>query len=109
MNLKLNYEGLEKYLVDRQYSICPIGIHYLFKFDNGLGASVIKTEGCSHGYSDDLWELAIIQWWHPYEYHLVYMNEITWDDNDNDDVYGYLTDKEVRDFLNKIKELKVTL
>ena len=109
MNLELNYEGFEKYLVDRQYCICPIGIHYVFKFDNGLGASVIKTKGCSHGYSDYLWELAIIQWCNSCEYHLVYMNEIIRDDNYNDGVYGYLTDEEVRNILNKIKKLKVTL
>lgn len=106
MNLELNYEGFEKYLVHTRYRIDPMGIQYLFKFDNEFGASVIKTEGCSHGYSDDLWELAIVRWWSPDEYHLAYMNEITGDDNDNDDVYGYLTDKEVRDLLNQIKELK---
>lgn len=109
MNLELNYEGFEKYLVDRTDTILPTGTHYLFKFDNGLGASVIKIEDRSYGYSDDLWELAIIQWWHPFEYHLIYMNEITGNDDDSDDVYGYLTDEEVRDLLKQIKELKVTL
>lgn len=108
MNLVLNYEGFEKYLVDEQYDICPIGIHYTFKFDNGLGASIIKTKDCSYGNEDDLWELAIIQWWHPYEYHLTCMKDITGNDDDNDDVYGYLTDEEVRDLLKRIKELKVT-
>lgn len=109
MNLELNYEGFEKYLVDEQYCICPIGIHYAFKFNNGLGASVIKTKDCSYGNEDDLWELAIIKWCTPDDYELTCMKEITEDDNDNDDVYGYLTDKEVRDLLKKIKELKTTL
>ena len=106
MNLELNYEGFEKYLVHTRYRIGPMGIQYLFKFDNEFGASVIKIEGFSHGYDDDLWELAIVQWRSPDEYHLVYMNGITGDDDDSDDVYGYLTDKEVRDLLKKIKELK---
>lgn len=108
MNLELNYEGFEKYLVGRQYGICPMGIHYVFKFDNGFGASVIKTKDCSYGNENDLWELAIIIWCNPDDYKLITMKDITGDD-DNDNVYGYLTDKEVRDLLNKIKELKVTL
>lgn len=108
MNLVLNYEGFEKYLEDEQYSICPIGNHYMFKFDNGFGASVIKTKDCSYGNENDLWELAVIIWCNPDDYKLITMKDITGNDDDNDDVYGYLTDEEVRDLLSKIKELKIS-
>lgn len=106
MNLELNYEGFEKYLAGELYGICPVGNHYLFKFDNGFGASVIKIKDCSYGNENDLWELAVIIWCNPDDYKLITMKDITGNNDDNDDVYGYLTDKEVRDLLKTIKELK---
>lgn len=109
MNLELNYEGFEKYHVSTFTHGMPDEIHYLFKFDNGYGASVIKIKDDSYGNDDDLWELAIIRWrgdWDPGKFDIVYMNEITGNEDDYWDVYRYLTDEEVRDLLKKIKELK---
>lgn len=37
------------------------GDQYLFKFDNGLGASVIRHRG-SYGFDQGLWEIALIRW-----------------------------------------------
>ena len=77
------------------------GVHYVFKFDNGYGASVIKHD-YSYGHDMDRWELAVINFWmidEPNHYDLEYNTPIT------DDVIGYLTDEEVRNYLQKIKEL----
>ena len=103
MTLDLNYEGFENYLLEREDR--SIGykyerIHYIFKFDNNYGASVVKGYG-SYGYEDDRWELAVILF-NPggsERYDLVYNTPIT------DDVLGYLTDEGVREILQQIKEL----
>lgn len=97
MNLVLNYEGFEKYLLSREevYN----GVRYRFKFDNLFGASVIKRIG-SYGYEEDLWELAVLNY--------RYGNNkgcIDYDTNITDDVIGNLNDEQVRELLIKIKEL----
>ena len=77
------------------------GVQYIFKFDNGYGASVIKYEG-SYGYRQDLWELAVLLFDpdDPDYWELCYDTQIT------DDVKGHLTDEKVRETLKQIKELK---
>ena len=46
MNFNLNYEGFEDYLLKRtDLSDFRKGVHYLFKFPNNRGASVIKHTG----------------------------------------------------------------
>lgn len=70
------------------------GVQYLFKFDNGLGASVIRHRG-SYGNELGLWELAAIVW----------DNDIEWDFYHNDfyeDVKGWLTEDDVDDHLHQI-------
>ena len=97
MNLILNYEGFETYLVKRR----PLhdGIQYIFRFENDYGASVVKHFG-SYGHEDDLWELAVIKFdAETGEWNLTYDTEIT------DDVIGCQTDEEIRDLLKRIKEL----
>ena len=58
--LELNYEGFEQYLLTSSIIEKYESAHYIFKFDNGIGASVIKHIG-SYGYDQDLWELATIK------------------------------------------------
>ena len=96
MNLNLNYEGFEDYLVYMKPK--NGGIQYQFRFDNNYGASVIKGP-YSYGGDRDLWELAVISWDRG-EYEIRYDTDIT------SDVEGYLEDEEVRDLLKQIKELK---
>lgn len=96
MNLNLNHEGFENDLVEKNYIFG--GIRYKFKFDNMYGASIIKHLG-SYGYESDLWELGVLIWWDDHNCNLTYDTEIT------DDVIGYLTDEEVRNLLERIKNL----
>ena len=97
MNLILNHEGFETYLVER--SSLYDGIQYMFRFENNYGASVVKHFG-SYGHEDDLWELAVIKFdAETGEWNLTYGTEIT------DDVLGCQTDEEIRDLLKRIKEL----
>lgn len=91
MNYNLNYEGFESYL-DHSH------VSYLFRFENGYGASVIKNRS-SYGYEKDLWELAVIQFNDDGIWDICYTTEIT------SDVIGYLTDEDVRKLLEKIKAL----
>ena len=97
MNLNLNYEGFEQNLVKRGEAWCG-GVHYLFKFDNRHGASIIKHQ-YSRGFEEDLWELAVI-WWRDDEWELDYDTPIA-----AGDTIGYLTDEDVRDLLQQIKDL----
>ena len=104
-NFKLNYEGFEEYMIDDTPHSELGGAHYIFKFQNGYGASVIKHLG-SYGFSEDLWEIGLIWFFSPIEkmhnqdgWNLVYIKELGFDD-----VIGYLTDEEVRSYLKKIKE-----
>ena len=60
-------------------------MQYLFRFDNGYGASVVKHHG-SYGSYADLWELAVIHFDDHAEWHLTYDTPIT------DDVEGFLED-----------------
>lgn len=103
MNLELNYEGFENYLLKRTFhdtglGVYPIGVQYVFKFDNGFGASVIKR-WFSYGGQEDLWELGVLIFDDEGNYHLTYDTPIT------GDVEGYLSDEEVRNLLKEIQEL----
>lgn len=98
MNLNLNYEGFEQNLVT-QRECCEDGIQYLFRFENGRGASVVK-HSFSYGNQADLWELAVVKWNDDNsDWHLDYDTDIT------DDVLGFLSDEEVRETLQRIKGL----
>ena len=99
MNLKLNYEGFENNLIEKSEHLG--GIQYLFKFENNFGASVIK-HSVSYGHEEDLWELAVIEYYRSGEWYLTYDTDIT------DDVIGCLTDEDVRELLTKISKLNDT-
>lgn len=102
---------LEQYLVDVWEDTIhdEVGIHYLFRFPNGYGASVIKIFG-SYGWDNNHWELACIMWRtddtndiiDPDEqYILTYPYEIM----QGCDVLGDLSSREVRKILHKIMKL----
>lgn len=96
MTLNLNYEGFEKNFIQRTTTLH--GIRYRFQFDNKFGASVIKTR-FSYGNENDLWELAVLKERDEGAWYLCDDTDIT------DDVIGYLTDDEVREYLKQISEL----
>ena len=107
VNLSLDCREFDEYLVDT-YEDCIqgyTGIHYIFRFPNAYGASVVKVFG-SVGYSDDMWELAVILYEEengrsPDEYLLVYPYPIV----KHECVLGPLDDSQVREILQKIKDL----
>lgn len=98
MNLNLNYEGFENNLYERVPRDLLGGVQYIFKFENGYGASVIKHIG-SYGHEHDLWELAVIRFYRDDDWYLEYDTDIA------DDVLGHLTDERVRELFQKIKDL----
>lgn len=97
MNYKLNYEGFEKFLISNEPDSILGGAHYVFKFDNGYGASVIKHRG-SYGHEDDLWELAVVKF-DGDDWKICYTSEIS------DDVIGWQTDEDIRVLLERIQSL----
>jgi len=107
VNLSLDCQEFDDYLVDT-YEDCIqgyTGIHYIFRFPNGYGASVVKAFG-SAGYSIDMWELAVILYEEenkksPDEYVLAYPYPIV----KHECVLGPLNDNHVKEVLQKIKEL----
>ena len=102
---------LEKYIVDiwEDTVANQVGIHYLFRFSNNYGASVVKAYGC-HGYEQDQWELACTLFYDDDskiinpddEYILIYPYDIM----HGSDVLGNLKDKDVRRILYKIMKLE---
>ena len=70
------------------------GVQAIVKFDNGYGASIVKTP---HTYGGDkgLYELAVLD----SDGHLTYATPVT------DDVIGYLRDIDVTDVMEKIQQL----
>ena len=95
-NLKLDYAGYGEYLIDDKPNEEIGGAHYIFKFENNLGASVIKHVG-SYGFSEDLWELAAIKFKDDDDWDLCHITEI------DVDIEGSLTDEAVRNLLERIK------
>lgn len=75
------------------------GIHYVYMFPNGYGASIIKNRG-SYGHEQDLWELAVIEAFEDGKYELTYETPIA------DYVIGYLPDDKVNILLRSIMNLE---
>jgi len=71
------------------------GVKSHIKFDNGFGASVIRTD-YSYGGKDGLYELAVIG----------KDGDITYDTPITNDVIGYLKEEEVTKILGEIQLLK---
>lgn len=89
---KLRCYLYKKYLVS--ISNYGFGLRYVFLFENGYGASVVKNI-FSYGNTRNLFELAVLK-----DGQICYETEIT------DDVIGYLTNRQVLRILKRIKELK---
>lgn len=83
-------------IIDDYYE--TTGFRKIYKFPNGYGASVIKLKGF-YGYEKNLWEIAVIEFFGDYIWHLCYDTPIT------DDVIGNLKWEEVEEYLEKIKNL----
>jgi hypothetical protein len=80
----------------------PTVVQKLYRFSNGLGASVIRGE-FTYGYEQGMWELAVLEF-DGDEYKLVYPKDICPDE----DVVGWLTDEQVDDKLVQIANLQET-
>lgn len=74
------------------------GPHKVYKFPNNYGASVIQND-YSYGGERGLWEIAVIYFVDGNEWDIDYSTPIT------SDVLGYLTDEEVENTLEQIKNL----
>jgi hypothetical protein len=69
------------------------GVHAIVTFDNGYGASIIKTDR-SYGGKEGLYELAVL-----------FDGLISYDTPITNDVLGHLTEGEVTELLQKIEAL----
>lgn len=94
----LDYTGFEKYKA-KTYGYWNENQQWVFKFDNGFGASVIKHYG-SYGYEEDKFELAVIEFDEDGDWGLTYDTPIT------NDVIGHLTNDEVIELFKQIQKLK---
>ena len=91
----LDYKGFENDLVMKNTNVLDNGLSYVFVFDNGYGASVIKHK-YSYGNENDLFELAILD----------KNGEITNDTYITNDVLGWLTNEEVIECFKQIQSLQ---
>ena len=100
-NFNLNCGEFKKYIISEELvdRLFKYGKHYLFKFENNYGASVVKNDS-SYGFEEDLWEMSVIKFDNNGDINLLYDTPIT------DNVLGYLTDEKVVNYLKQIKELK---
>lgn len=88
----LEYSKYKEYYIDVEEEG-----HWVFRFPNDYGASVIKRLG-SYGYEEDKFELAVFA-------RSGGISRIVYDTPITDDVLGYLTNEQVLDTLEKIKNL----
>ena len=87
-------EEFKQSLVDENHDW---GHQYIFRFPNNYGASVVRNPG-SYGNAQDLWEMALIFFDEDGNWNLTYERDF------DDDVKGYLTDDNVIELLEKIKQ-----
>ena len=88
---------VDKFKQSLVYENHDLGHYYIFRFQNNYGASVVKAPG-SYGNAQDLWEMALIFFDEDGDWDLTYERDF------DDDVKGYLTDDNVIELLEKIKQ-----
>jgi hypothetical protein len=84
-------------LLERAHPLGIGGTQRVYRFQNGYGASVVRFSG-SYGWPD-LWELGVVTFVTPDEWHLTYDTPIT------DSVAGYLSEDAADELLDKIAAL----
>ena len=89
--LNLNFKTFEDINFMPHYD----GVVGKIMFDNGYGASIIRNEH-SYGGKNGLYELAVLD----------NDGKLTYDTPVTNDVIGYLSPKEVTDYLIQIQDLK---
>ena len=115
MKTKLSSSKYDKYIIVKEEGVNrwphlnnDLEFRYLFKFENGFGASVVKRYG-TYGYDDDLFEVAMITF-NNYGittlfidgYDLIYPEDTSFEY----DVRGYCTEEQVFELLEEIKNYK---
>ncbi len=75
-------------------------IHYIWKFPNNYGASVVRRED-SYGFHQGLFELAVIKYNEKGKWDIDYDTHIT------NDVIGYLNEQSVNSLLDEIIKLDI--
>ena len=70
------------------------GHGYIYEFDNGFGASVVKLSG-SYGNDKRLYEIAVLD----------SKGDLCYDTPITDDVIGYANEDKIKDTLDRIKSL----
>lgn len=88
-----DYLMLERELAD--------GVHYLFKFENGLGASIVTG---TYKFQIGTWEMVQIKW-DPEEFRPELAWEFYYDADVVDGIARGLDDNQVLDYLQRLKEL----
>ena len=73
---------------------CGFQEHYTTTFENGFGVSIIRGF-YTYGGCKNLYEVAITN----------KNGDIIYDKLDNQDVFGFLTDSEVKDVINRVENL----
>lgn len=96
---ELNYRGYERYCI--QDTDLEDGVSYRFKFENQYGASVVK-HSYSYGGPHDLFELSVLYFGADLNYS---KGSINYNTDIADDIIPYLTNAEVIDLLERIKNL----
>jgi hypothetical protein len=89
-----------RFLIAERLPSLHEGVHKVYRFPNGYGASVVQNARFSYGGEDGLWEVGVIRFSEDGEWDLDCSTPIT------RDVLGYLTDFEVDKTLDAIRKLK---
>lgn len=84
-------------IIERDHPAGIGGVQKIYRFDNGYGASVVKTP-FSYGGEKGLWELGVLEFTGE-DYKLTYKTPIT------EDVLGNLNKDEIEKTLEAIKAL----